>query len=246
MSSIGNIPGTSNWPWLQQQPTKSSSATQQVSGNTSEGSSYGGGGVVGNSGETAQFNFLDSIVNALGQSLSGNPSSSAATSTTSSASLMNSNAALNSTQNPEAALQAFLQNLFASLDQNTGTTSPASTPTGNVSTTSTPASGVEHHGRQHGGSSEMVAGIQSLLQQLNGSSQSQPIINNNSGNNTYDSGAINSLNSSFQNLVNSLGTSQGQSATTTNAPTLQTFLQNLLQNVGNVQNTSGSLVSTQA
>lgn len=91
----------------------------------------------------------------------------------------------------------------------------------------------------------MAAAIQNLLQQLNGSVQNASTGNNGSSGNN-GSNAISSLNSSFQNLVSSLDATQGQGATATNTPTLQNFLQNLLQNIGNVQNSSGSMVSTLA
>ena len=58
-------------------------------------------------------------------------------------------------------------------------------------------------------------------------------------------GVVNS-GSSFQNLVNSLQGSQGQNASANNAPSLQSFLQNLLQNMNSVHNISGAVVSTQA
>ncbi|OIR16257.1 hypothetical protein GALL_29770 [mine drainage metagenome] len=90
----------------------------------------------------------------------------------------------------------------------------------------------------------MAAGIQNLLQQLNASSQNTASGTDSS--NGSGSSAISSLNSSFQNLVSSLDASQGQSASAANAPSLQTFLQNLMQNIGNVQNMSGSVISTQA
>ena len=57
---------------------------------------------------------------------------------------------------------------------------------------------------------------------------------------------LSSLNASFQNLVNSLDAADGQSASAANTPSLQTFLQNLMQNIGNVQNMKSSIISTQA
>lgn len=96
----------------------------------------------------------------------------------------------------------------------------------------------------------MTAGIESLLQQLNASSQSSASGNSSDSSSSGNSGsgntsAIGNLNSSFQNLVSSLDASQGQSATAANTPSLQTFLQNLLQNIGNTQNSTGSVISTQ-
>jgi hypothetical protein len=43
-----------------------------------------------------------------------------------------------------------------------------------------------------------------------------------------------------------MNAAQGQNASAGNTPSLQAFLQNLMQDIGNGQNMSGAVVSTQA
>jgi hypothetical protein len=236
MSSINGVSGSNNWAWLQQS-YNSSNSTQQVSGKVSDGDNDGSSGIGGATG-SGPSSFLSTIVQALEQSLSSSAGSSPATSSTSSAVTNTSTTASNSAQNPEAALQAFMQNLFATIGQ-PGGSSPAGTA-GNAPG-STP-SGVEGHRGHHHDGGQLSAGIQSLLQQLNANSSQS----SSSGSATDSNNALNGLNSSFQNLVSSLDATQGVNQNAAGTPTLQSFLQNLMQNIGSAQNTSGSVVSTLA
>jgi hypothetical protein len=55
---------------------------------------------------------------------------------------------------------------------------------------------------------------------------------------------LNDLNTSFQNLINALNGSQGTS--TAGSVTLQSFLQNLLQDLAGGQSVAGAVVNTTA
>ena len=87
----------------------------------------------------------------------------------------------------------------------------------------------------------MSANIQNLLQQLSASGQSSS-----TGTTSSATDPLSALNSSFQNLVTAMNSSQGQTAAAANAPTLQSFLQNLMQDMSGGQNISGAIVSTHA
>lgn len=232
MSSINNISGLNNTFPLQQ----TSNTSQRVGGDSDGDSdrSKGAGGI-------GKSNFMNSIAQALGQSMPSNVGTS--TATTSPGSALSSGA----TQDPQVALQAFLQNLFASLGQANGSQANGSQATGGDSDgdsdSGKSASGV---GRHRHGSSNMTTNIQNLLQQLSSSNQSASAGSKDASPNIQSTDTLNNLNSSFQSLMNSLNASQGQSAPTTNAPTLQAFLQNLFQDMGGGQNISGALVSTKA
>jgi hypothetical protein len=106
-------------------------------------------------------------------------------------------------------------------------------------------SGVGHH--HHHGGSNLTASIQSLLQQLSSSSQSASSSNSSTSINSQISGtdAISNLSSSFQGLMSAVDTSQGRGASAT-APSVQSFLQNLLQDLKGGQNISGAVISTKA
>lgn len=193
-------------------------STQRVAGDSDSDSAKSSGGI-------GKSNFMSAISQALDQSLSG---SSGATST--------SHKTSTTAQDPQAALQGFLQNLFASLGQ-VNVAGKAGDSDG-----SQPLSGA---GSRHGGhgshDSNIAASLQGLLQQLsaNGTTNSS----SNDGSSSGTSNSLSNLNSSFQNLITSINSAQGQTAPT---PTLQSFLQNLMQDIGKGQNISGTLVSTQA
>ena len=224
MSSISNISSLSNL--LNLQPA--SSAPQRVGAGDSDGdgdNSRGAGGV-------GKSNFMNAIQQALGQSVPGSLS-------TSSSSATSATAPTSATQDPQAALQAFLQNLLASLGQTNaspvGGSQAAGSDADGDSDGSKSVSGVGRHG------SNISANIQNLLQQLTASNPNTP-----ASTQSNDTDPVAKLNSSFQNLMNSLNVAQGQNTSGANAPTLQTFLQNLYQDMGNGQNISGALVSATA
>lgn len=222
MSSIGNISAANNLSYLQ--PT--SNATQRVAGGDSDGDSDSSG-----SGGVGKSNFMSAIAQALGQNLPGGSATSSASNVTA--------PSAGSTQDPQAALQAFVQNLFSSLGQTNGTSQ--ANGTGQTKRGDSDDSGGKSVAGSQG--SNMLANLQNLLQQL-----SAP-----AGSTSQTSSATDplaGLSSSFQNLLSSMNASQGQTAPNTaqgqTTPTLQSFLQNLMQNMGNGQNISGAMVSTTA
>ncbi len=211
MSAINNVSGSANLSYLQ--PATNSTPT----GVDADGNN-------GSSGVARKSNFLNAIERALGQTLSGSSGASSATPASGSTS------SSSSAQDPQAALQAFLQSLFAALTQSGGQ--------GTASDNGSPSvAGAGHH--HHHGASNLTANIQNLLQQLSSGSPGT------STGNSTSSNALSNLNSSFQNLINSISASQGQGASAT-TPNLQSFLQNLLQDLNGGQNISGAAVSTQA
>ena len=190
-------------------PSLLSSGVQRVSG---DGDGDHGKESVGKS------NFMDAVTHALDQSLSGSTAKTHVSHKTSAAPVA-------TTQDPQVALQGFLQNLFSSLSQASGNTGGQD---GSVS-----GVGSSHHG------SHIAQSLQNLLQQLSSTTGSSSTAASSSGN------SLSQLNSSFQNLVSSINSAQGQGASAPQ-PTLQAFLQNLMQDVGKGQNISGTIVSTQA
>lgn len=175
LSSINTVAGSTNWSWLQP-ASNTSSSTQPLGGADSDGD---GSSSIASSSSAEQANFLNTIVQALEQSLSGSATFSSAatpspaTASSGSSAAPGSSTASGTTQTPAEALHAFLQNLFASLGQGSGSKQSANTSTGNSSTGSSSTPAVHHHGHHHGGGgTQMTAGIESLLQQLNASSQS--------------------------------------------------------------------------
>ena len=190
------------------------------------------------SGGVGRANFMSAIEQALGQSLSRSAGAVTAAVTP------NSPSATNPVKDPQSALNPFLHNLFAALNQATGSGNGASA-TDNPSNMGNPSvSGVGHH---HHGGSNLTANIQSLLQQLSSSSQSTSSSNSSmsSSNSIRGTDAISNLSSSFQGLMSAVDTSQGRGASST-TPSVQSFLQNLLQDLKGGQNISGAVISTKA
>lgn len=118
---------------------------------------------------------------------------------------------------------------------------------------STATSRVHHH--EHGHNS-LANKIQSLIQQLSASTQSTPVTGSqNTSTTTSQTPAttttpsttdpLSDLKTSFQNLINAVAASQNQAATNTSI-TLQTFLQNLLQDFNGGSSNTGTLINTQA
>ena len=140
--------------------------------------------------------------------------------TSSSTQTSDSSGSGSSAQSPLQALESFLQTLFQAL---------AGEPGGGQSSNGSASSGHHHHGG-------LVAKLQALLQDVGGNSSSS---DTNQGN-TSD------LSSAFQNLVSALG----GSASGAGAPTLQSFLQNLIQDLqshgGSSTAAMGGVVSASA
>ena len=190
------------------------------------------------SGGVGRANFMSAIEQALGQSLSRSAGAVTAAVTP------NSPSATNPVKDPQSALNPFLHNLFAALNQARGSGNGASA-TDNPSNMGNPSvSGVGHH---HHGGSNLTENIQSLLQQLSSSSQNTSSSNSgmSSSNPIRGTDAISNLSSSFQGLMSAVDTSQGRGASST-TPSVQSFLQNLLQDLKGGQNISGAVISTKA
>ena len=190
------------------------------------------------SGGVGRANFMSAIEQALGQSLSRSAGAVTAAVTP------NSPSATNPVKDPQSALNPFLHNLFAALNQAWGSGNGASA-TDNPSNMGNPSvSGVGHH---HHGGSNLTENIQSLLQQLSSSSQNTSSSNSgmSSSNPIRGTDAISNLSSSFQGLMSAVDTSQGRGASST-TPSVQSFLQNLLQDLKGGQNISGAVISTKA
>ena len=190
------------------------------------------------SGGVGRANFMSAIEQALGQSLSRSAGAVTAAVTP------NSPSATNPVKDPQSALNPFLHNLFAALNQASGLGAGTSA-TDNPSSMGNPSvSGVGHH---HHGGSNLTENIQSLLQQLSSSSQNTSSSNSgmSSSNPIRGTDAISNLSSSFQGLMSAVDTSQGRGASST-TPSVQSFLQNLLQDLKGGQNISGAVISTKA
>lgn len=201
MNSIGSLSSLSNVSSLQ--PTYN--VPRQVGGGDADNDNDGNRGA----GRASGSNLVSSIMQALGQTLSGGSSAKA-------------------TQDPQAALQSFVQDLFSAIGGNNGAAGSSDADRDNG------VSGAR------GATSNAASNLQNLIQQLSANDQSSS-----GGIQTNDT--LSNLKSSFQNLVNSLNAAQSQSASpSSNAPTLQSFLQNLSQELSNGQNISGALVSIKA
>lgn len=224
MNSIGNISGVNSLSYVS--PT--TNASPSVGGGDSDGDrgSRGGAGGVG------KANFMSAIEQALGQSFSGGTTSTSAVSSSTDPT------ATAATQDPQAALQSFLHNLFAALHQSGGQGNAPTVGGDKDSDGDGDGAGAVSGGGRHRGGANMTSNLQSLLQQLSAGTQNASPAGQSSGND-----ALAGLNSSFQSLIASIGSSQGGA---TASPTLQSFLQNLQQDLSNGQNISGALLSTKA
>jgi hypothetical protein len=164
---------------------------------------------------TSNLNLPNAIAQALTQSLSGGASTS------------QSIASRTATdpgagQTPHAALQIFMQNLFSALGQENAN--------GNQNLT------VNKPPENAHGSSNISANIHSLIKQLNSNPQAGMATATATPKSTLDN-----LNSSFTNLMGLLNGSQSP----VGATTLQSYLENLSQDLGNGHNISGALIDTQ-
>lgn len=222
MSTIGSTSGISNSLYVQPASNRVQSAGRNAEGGSSAGLVSKGS------------NFMQAIEQALGQSLGSSvaPAATAATDV---------NAGTG--QDPAAAVQAFMHGLLSALHQsgnNTGSATDADRDGDNDA-------GGESSDIGKGGSN-MAAKIQNLLQQFSANNQSALTDNQSASAGIQGSATdpLSNLNSSFQDMINTLNPSQGSSAANANSPTLQSFLQNLMQNLSNGQNITGAVVSTKA
>lgn len=131
-----------------------------------------------------------------------------------------------SSSSAQQALHAFMHSLFQALNQ---TGAAQSSSVSNNDGSQSGSSGAVHH--HAGNRQQFAADAQQLLQSLtSGSRTGNP--------------ASSSLESSFQNLLQALGTSPTSGSA---QPTLQSFLQSLVQNLGgSAPQPSGNLVQAQA
>lgn len=183
------------------------------------------------------------VASAIGQALAQLGVSPATTSGTSNAA---STSDTSSTVDPQQALAAFMQNLFAALQPQTS--QPATATNGSaVSTTngndgasaiaSGSGTGTGHRHHHGGGISKLEDDLQSLIQQLSSASD-QGASGSSSSRPNSSSSADDALQQSFNNLLASNGGS-GSSATLSN------FLQSLSQNLQGTP-AIGNVVSTKA
>ncbi|HUW29905.1 MAG TPA: hypothetical protein VMV97_15015 [Sulfuriferula sp.] len=225
ISNIGSNPAISSIQF--------SGVSQVASQGTDSNGDNDASGVSRASGNGGRF------ASAISQALSQLGVSSGSSSTTAStASDPTSSAA---TQDPQQALAAFMQNLFASLQSqgggqttaaNGGTDSDGDRDGSGAASAVSGASGSRHHGGHHGGGlSKIESGLQNLMQQISSSGTSAT-------DSTASDSASSPLQQSFQNLLAADGASGSN-------VTLTSFLQTLAQNLQGATPT-GNVVSTQA
>lgn len=130
------------------------------------------------------------------------------------------------TQDPQQALTAFMQNLYAALQAQASPQTPASDSTAAGSDGSSAVASVSRHHHHHGaGMSKLESGLQNIAQQLSASSSSGT-----------SGSALDNLQQSFSSLLTADGVSG-------NGTTLGSFLQALSQNLQSAPAT-GNVVST--
>ncbi|MET3117279.1 hypothetical protein AAKU64_001495 [Undibacterium sp. GrIS 1.8] len=169
-------------------------------------------------------------------------SGTSATSSTSGNSSTSSTSDATSAQDPQQALAAFAQSLFAAL-QSQSSSGSSSTSSSSSDSGTDPSSAISgsgsggHHHHGGGGISKLEGGIQNLIQQLS-SSSTDTSDSTSTGTSTSGSSnsAIDALKQSFTNLLAADGQS-GSSAT------LSSFLTNIEKNLQGVTPT-GNVVST--
>jgi hypothetical protein len=214
MSTVGNLAGVSSVSYIQ----PSSSPVQPIGGGDSDGDTYAGG--AGQAGRAS--NLLQAIGQSLGQlGVNTTPLSAPASVTAAQPNETNPN------QNAQGALQSFVKSLLVALHQSDGNDGVSVTDQDSDSDGSVPTPATGKGGRG------LASKIQGLLQQISSGNQ-------NAAQNTA-SGPLGDLNTSFQNLLGALNTSSGSQAQS--APTLQSFLQNLMQELGSGQDITGVAVN---
>ncbi len=221
MSTITGIQNTSYY-----QPTSNVGSTSPTIGSDGDNDGSGANGTVGRSGHHHHGVFSSAIMQTLSQLESGSSASSTTGSSSTSAASTSASSGVTSQQQ---ALSTFMQDLFATLGgQNGQSPSTSGTSQGTVASDSVGTNSVSSYGTQ-GGLGKLVSELQSLAQQMSFSGTT-------SGQSTSNTST---LQSDFQNLVSSTG---GSSA---NMPSLDSFLQDLAQNLRN-GNSTGNIVNTKA
>lgn len=163
------------------------------------------------------------------------------TSSTASSASDPSSATSTTTQDPQQALAAFVQNLFAALQsQSAGQAStPTSANSSNTQDATNPSSTVSgqghHHHHHDGGTGKLEGGLQNLIQQL-ASSADKGTTSAGGAPTSSSNPALDALKQSFDNLL----AAEGKSGTNS---TLGDFLKSFAQNLQDAPST-GNVVST--
>jgi hypothetical protein len=230
MSSISSL---NSLPYIPQVSGQSSSSGVS-SGQDADGDNDGSSGVRG----SGRGQFASAIFQALSQAGINLPGTSGAAAGGNTTPGQDSN---NSTQpgagNPvQDALHAFMHSLFQALNQsgaaqNTNQSqSGGGDSDGDNDASKAGSTGAVHH-RHHGGAQQFAADAQQLLQSL-------------ASGNTAGNSATSSLDASFQNLLQAVGNSSAGGST---PPTLQSFVQSLVNDLGgSAPQPSGNIVQSQA
>ncbi len=210
---------------------------------TSTNSGSDTGSSAGSVGAAGSGKFADAIQDALSQlGVSTNGTSSTASSSASSGT---SDAA--AAQDPQQALSAFAQSLFAALqaqsggkagNSSNGNSSGSSASGANAISGASGGGGGHHHHHGGGGVGKLESGLQNLIQQLS-SSPGQDV----TGSGTSDSSSSSSANSSLGALQQSFNNLLSADGASGSSATLSNFLQSLSQNLVGAPAT-GNVVST--
>lgn len=215
MSTINNLSGVNSML----SPQISSGTVSPIGGGDSDGDTA--------ASSAARAGRASNFLQAIGQSLERLGVNTASLSAPVSVTAAQANET-NPNQSAQGALQSFVKSLLGALhqaDENDGT------PTTDKDNDTDISGATAKAGRKGSG---LVAKIQNLIQQIYAASQN-PAQN-------AASGSLNELNASFKNLLDALSKSPASSSQ--NAPTLQAFLQNMVQDLGNGQSISGAAVDT--
>jgi hypothetical protein len=222
--SISAISGNANITAIQSSVISSqTSATTDADGDNdgSRVSRSGGGG-----------RFASAIIQALAQLGNGSTAANGALDATSATST--------TAKDPQQALAAFVQNLFAALQSQSSGQAAASTAanrstTADASNSTSAVSGQGHHHHHGGGAGKLEGGLQNLIQQLASSADASAT---GTGSSTTSSAnpALDALQQSFDSLLAAEGKS-GSNAT------LSDFLKSFAQNLQGAPST-GNVVST--
>lgn len=214
-------------------PYSSLTATGSSSDSSNTSSSRVGGAGSGR--------FADAIQNALSQ-LGVSPDGSSTDSTGGTSSSTSDASAAN---DPQQALSAFAQNLFAALQAQSAGQAGAAQGTGSSGDESganavsgSSGGGGHHHHHGGGGVGKLESGLQSLISELSSSSSQDA-----TGSSTSDSSSSSSSNSSLDALQQSFNNLLSADGASGSGATLSNFLQSLSQNLHGAPAT-GNVVST--
>ncbi|MEO5356339.1 MAG: hypothetical protein H7844_03455 [Nitrospirae bacterium YQR-1] len=202
------------------------------------------GGPKGGGGQMRAF--MDSVMQTLdqlgfGPQGRGPNAPKAATSTAPTDNDSNNDSGKPGTDNVKQALNAFLHSMFKALKQDTtGNQVSGNSNSDNTNNSGNSGKAAAAAHLLSDGYGNMTSKLQNLLKSLNPDS---------SGTNTNTA----DLNSTFQNLIDSLTKEKAPDSPTGNQPNLQTFLQTLIQNLASRSNQTpgavnsvGNIVSTEA